>query len=299
MDVKRAILKHFLAGLAYRTQKALRDAPPGFASFRVSPKTRTAHEIVRHMDSVLGYARTFFIGGSYRPPESPDFGDAVDHFHEVLADLGRHLDQGTEFRGITEEKLLHGPFSDVMTHVGQLALLRRLAGNPVPPEDFIYADINPSNLGSDQPPPARPDKVWPEAPDAVELPGVSVDESLHQKLRLLEEQLLLPEVRRSPVELKKLLSDEFVEFGSTGQVYDRHAIIGLLGKPSMTKISIDDFRTVLLAPDAVLATYRAIMVDREGDPPRYSLRSSIWKQVGDTWQMVFHQGTPTSPPPEP
>jgi hypothetical protein len=117
------------------------------------------------MDSVLGYARTFFIGGSYRPPEFEHFPDAVMHFHETLADLAQHLKQGTELREITEQQLLQGPFSDSMTHAGQIALLRRLAGSPIPPENFIFARVNPENLGPDQPPPARPDKNWPEAPE--------------------------------------------------------------------------------------------------------------------------------------
>jgi hypothetical protein len=167
MDDKRSLLKHFLAALAYRTQKALRDAPPDFASFRAAPKTRTPHELINHMDSVMGYARTFFIGGTYRAPVLPDFHETIEHFHKILADLARHIEQGTEFRDITPEQFLQGPFSDVMTHAGQLALLRRLAGSPVPPENFIYADISPDNLGPDQPPPARPDKVWPEEPDSA------------------------------------------------------------------------------------------------------------------------------------
>jgi hypothetical protein len=78
------------------------------------------------MDSVLGYSRTFFVGGSYRPPLL-DFQDAVAHFHEILADVARHLELGTELRGVTPEALLQGPFSDAMTHAGQLALLRRLS----------------------------------------------------------------------------------------------------------------------------------------------------------------------------
>ena len=164
MDEERTLLKHFLAALAYRTQKALRDAPPDFASFRAAPKVRTPHELIRHMDSVLGYSRTFFIGGSYRAPLLPDFRAAVAHFHETLADVARHLDLGTESRGITYEILLQGPFSDAMTHAGQLAMLRRLAGSPVPPENFAFADINPANLGPDQPLPVSPDEEWPERP---------------------------------------------------------------------------------------------------------------------------------------
>jgi hypothetical protein len=164
MDAKSEMLKHFLAALAYRTQKALRDAPPQFAHFRAAPQVRTPHELIRHMDSVLGYARTYFIGGSYRPPSFDAFGEAVAHFHEIIADLARHIDLGTEFQGITPEILLQGPFSDAMTHAGQLALLRRLFGSPVPPENFIFAEIRTDNLGPDQALPRSPDKDWPEKP---------------------------------------------------------------------------------------------------------------------------------------
>ena len=164
MDDKRTLLRHFLAALAYRTQKALRDTEPDFESFRATPKSRTPHELIRHMDSVLGYSRTFFIGGTYRAPLLPSFRDAVLHFHEILEDVARHLEIGTEFRGINAEILLQGPFSDVMTHAGQIAMLRRLAGSPVPPENFVFADISPANLGPDQPLPASPDKEWPERP---------------------------------------------------------------------------------------------------------------------------------------
>jgi hypothetical protein len=114
------------------------------------------------MDDVLGYARTFFVGGKYRAQLLPEFAAAVAHFHETLADLARHLEQGTEFQGITAEILLQGPFSDAMTHVGQLAMLRRLAGSPVPPENFVFAAITPGNLGPEQALPVRPDKDWPE-----------------------------------------------------------------------------------------------------------------------------------------
>jgi len=162
MDEQRRLLKHFLAALAYRTQKALRDAPPDFPEFRAPLLVRTPHELIRHMDSVLGYSRTFFIGGNYRPPLLHDFGAAVAHFHETMADVARHLELGTEFRGITAEILLQGPFSDAMTHAGQLAMLRRLAGSPVPPEKFVFAAISSANLGPDQPLPVRPDEDWPE-----------------------------------------------------------------------------------------------------------------------------------------
>ena len=114
------------------------------------------------MTSVLGYARTFFIGGNWRPDKRPAFAEEIRRFHEMLGDLGNHLDHGTPFKGTTPEKILQGPFSDAMTHAGQLALLRRLCGSPVPPENFIVADIAPHNLSPDQPDPVSPDEVWEE-----------------------------------------------------------------------------------------------------------------------------------------
>jgi hypothetical protein len=164
MNEKRGLLRHFLAALAYRTQKALRNAPSEFGDFRAANQVRTPHELIRHMDSVLGYSHTFFTGGSYRPSILPDFPAAIAHFHETLASVAQHLKAGTELRGITEENLLQGPFSDAMTHAGQLAMLRRLSGSPVPPENFVFADITPGNLGAEQPLPVAPDKDWPERP---------------------------------------------------------------------------------------------------------------------------------------
>lgn len=166
MDDKRALLRHVLAAIAYRTQKALRGAPPAFGSFAAGRRVRTPAELVRHMTSVLGYARTFFTGGSYRPEPLPDLAAEVARFHTMLRDLARHLESSTPLRATTPEQLLQGPLADVLTHAGQLALLRRLAGSPVPPENFIVAAIDPANLGPDQPEPAGPDTEWPEAPES-------------------------------------------------------------------------------------------------------------------------------------
>ena len=165
MEDTRKLLNHFLAALAYRTQKALREAPAGFGSFRVVEGVRTPAELVRHMASVLGYARTFFVGGHYRPEALASFDEEIERFHELLGLLAQHLRNGDALmEGMTEERLLQGPFSDAMTHAGQLALLRRLAGAPVAPENFIVAEIKEERLGPDQPRPVSPDKIWPEAP---------------------------------------------------------------------------------------------------------------------------------------
>jgi hypothetical protein len=157
MDDKRHMLRHFLAALAYRTQKALRGAPETFADFRAGNDVRTPMELLRHMTSVLGYARTFFIGGMYRPEPLPTMADEIERFHEMLESLRDHLESGTPLNGLTEEQLLQGQFSDAMTHAGQLAMLRRLHGEPVRSENFIHAAISPDNLSPDQPDPVAPD----------------------------------------------------------------------------------------------------------------------------------------------
>jgi hypothetical protein len=158
----RGLLVHFLAALAYRTQKALRGAPPGFAAFDPGHRARTPQELVRHMTSVLGYARTFFLGGSYRPAPLDTLGEEVERFHAMVQELGILLADGVPLRGVTLEQLLQGPFADAMTHAGQLALLRRLSGTPVPPEDFVVAAIDRRQLGAEQALPVSPDAEWPE-----------------------------------------------------------------------------------------------------------------------------------------
>jgi hypothetical protein len=163
-DPKRVLLRHFLAALAYRTQKALRGAPPSFGDYDPGAQVRPPRELVRHMTSVLGYARTFFLGGVYRAEPLETLTAEEQRFHAMLQELGALLAGSTPLRGITEEQLLQGPFSDAMTHAGQLALLRRLAGAPVAPENFVFAAISSDRLGPDQSEPTSPDAEWPERP---------------------------------------------------------------------------------------------------------------------------------------
>lgn len=159
------MLCHFLAALAYRTQKALRGAPPEFGDFEAGESVRTPKELVRHMTSVLGYARTFFVGGQYCPDALTTLDEETTRLHAMIEEVARLIEHNSGFlQGMTEERMLQGPFSDAMTHAGQLAMLRRLAGSPVPPENFIVAEISTSRLGIDQPNPASPDAEWPEAP---------------------------------------------------------------------------------------------------------------------------------------
>ena len=166
MDRDRELLRHFLAAIAYRTQKALRGAPQHYPAFSAGNRIRTPAELIRHMTALMGYVRTFFQGGSYptKPDPLPTFQEEVERFHEMVEAVGKLLASDAPC-SLTTEQLLQGPFADAMTHVGQLAMLRRLADSPVAPENFIYADIRADRLHADQPPPARPDQRWPEAPE--------------------------------------------------------------------------------------------------------------------------------------
>ena len=167
MDPERTLLQHFLAAIAYRTQKALRGAPEHFPEFAAGHQSRTPVEILRHMTSLMGFANTLYVGGAYpvKPEPLPSFEAEIARFHEMLQVVNRHLELGTPLLEISHQQLLQGPLADVMTHVGQLALLRRLAEVPVAPENFIHADIRGDRLGPDQPMPARPDDHWPERPE--------------------------------------------------------------------------------------------------------------------------------------
>src|SRR5262245_18442042 len=105
---------------------------------------------------------------------------------------------------------------------------------------------------------------------------------LQDEILELEERLVTPAVRASAEALDRLVSDEFVEFGSSGRVYRKPDVIAqMLAQPSVT-VRVADFEVLAVAPDVALATYRT----------GRSLRSSLWRREGETWRIVFHQGTP-------
>jgi len=115
---------------------------------------------------------------------------------------------------------------------------------------------------------------------------------LTKHIRELEEQLLEPEVRSSPEKLALLLADDFLEIGSSGRTFDKKQIIDALTDESEFDYSLQDFQVKQLSSDIALATYR-IEIRQEAEP-RTSLRSSIWVHRQGRWQLMFHQGTPTS-----
>ncbi len=160
MNASRRLLRHFLAALAYRTQKALRGAPNDFENFCAGTNVRTPFELVWHMTGVIGYARTMLHGGSFLPQRMPDFAAEVERFHSTLEALRDDFGNPALEATITDEQFLQGPLSDAMTHAGQLAMLRRRAGAPGASENFIFARVDAANLSAAQAEPAAPDDWW-------------------------------------------------------------------------------------------------------------------------------------------
>lgn len=111
----------------------------------------------------------------------------------------------------------------------------------------------------------------------------------------LEASLHKREVRSSRKNLSDLLADDFIEFGSSGHIFNKTEIIEALAKESgEPNITIRDFAARELAPGVVLVTYISESPTADDLGRTRSLRSSIWKLIGENWQMVFHQGTRTS-----
>ena len=139
-------LRHYLAVLAYRTQKATRDAPPKYFDFQAGNDVRSPTDILHHMTQLMTYAVTRLTGGC----EPIDVADPVERFHQALGQLSTVLHE-TEADRDTLRRLLQGPLADAMTHVGQLAMLRRLAESLIRRESFFEADITADNTSTTQP----------------------------------------------------------------------------------------------------------------------------------------------------
>jgi hypothetical protein len=140
-EIKNDLLRHFLATLAYRGRKAIVGAPAGFANFDAGHSVRTPVEIVSHMSGVLTHAYSFLAPGETSNPQIGSWEQEVERFFQILTALDRLLELRVELKGRTQEQLLQGPLADAMTHVGQLAMLRRMASSPIPKESFDEAPI--------------------------------------------------------------------------------------------------------------------------------------------------------------
>jgi hypothetical protein len=150
MHEERALLRHTVATVAYRAGKALRDAPPEFASFRVSPGSRTPGEILAHMGDLFDWALSMANGTPGWKPVGPQTWDHdLARFFDALGRFDARLADETPLGG-PAAKLFQGPIADALTHVGQLALLRGTVGAPVKGENFFKAEIEVGRTGVQQ-----------------------------------------------------------------------------------------------------------------------------------------------------
>lgn len=157
MSEKREMLRHFMASIAYHATKAIRDAPAIYTEYYLGKETRTPKQILHHIAGVLTYAHSFFEDYETTYLEHLTWDAEINRFYEILSKLDNSLKEKHP-NTVTEEQLLQGPLSDAMTHIGQLLMLRRLAGSPVPSENFIFADISKGRVGPNQSDPVAPDE---------------------------------------------------------------------------------------------------------------------------------------------
>lgn len=147
----KQLLRHTVATVAYRAGKVLRDAPPDFAAFRPVAGVRSPVEILAHMGDLFDWAVGLVEGRSEWHDATPlPWDDEVARFFGCLGALDRALASDAPL-GFPAESIFQGPIADALTHVGQIALLRRMAAKPVRGENYLQADIAAGRVGPDQP----------------------------------------------------------------------------------------------------------------------------------------------------
>jgi hypothetical protein len=154
-DPARQLLRHTIATIAYRGGKALRDAPGSFGQFRASKQTRSPGEILAHIGDLMEWALAIAQGKQqWRDSSSLSWEGEVRRFFAALEALEAYLASGQPVHE-SAEKLFQGPVADALTHVGQIAMLRRMAGAPVRGENYHKAHIIAGRVGDDQAAPVR------------------------------------------------------------------------------------------------------------------------------------------------
>lgn len=149
----RDLLRHSLATIAYRAGKIIRDAPQGYVDFQAGKNCRTPLQILAHIGDLFDWGLSMAKGQQawHDSPPLP-WPDEVQRFFDSLKSFDDYL-AGPGQLHASPEKLFQGPLADVLNHVGQLAILRRLSGAPIRGENYYKADIAAGRIGKDQPSP--------------------------------------------------------------------------------------------------------------------------------------------------
>jgi hypothetical protein len=154
-NTKREMLRHAVATLAYRGAKAVLGAPDSFAGFKASESTRSPGEILAHIGDLLDWALSIAEGNeTWNNAEPLPWSQEIERFHAALAKFDQYLGSDGELSASCE-RIFQGPIADALTHVGQIAMLRRLAGEPIKGENYSRAKIEAGRVGLDQMQPKR------------------------------------------------------------------------------------------------------------------------------------------------
>ena len=140
-ETARELFRHALATLAYRGGKAFRGAPDGFSDFRIAPGSRTAGEILAHIGDLLDWALIMAKDKHVWHESAPQaWSQDVERFFAALAAFDAYVASDAPMQA-PFDRLFQGPVADALTHVGQLAMMRRLAEAPLKGENYFRADI--------------------------------------------------------------------------------------------------------------------------------------------------------------
>jgi hypothetical protein len=154
-DPKRELLRHALATVAYRAGKAIRNAPETFAEFQGGEGSRTPGQILAHMGDLFDWALSIAKGQRTWKDSTPlAWEKETERFFAVLKNFDDYL-ASSEPLHAAPEKLFQGPVADSLTHIGQIAMLRRMAGGPVRGESYFDAQVALGRVGPEQVPPKR------------------------------------------------------------------------------------------------------------------------------------------------
>jgi hypothetical protein len=155
MTDARALLRHALATLAYRGGKAVRNAPASFADYRCGESLRTPGQILAHIGDLMDWGLSIAEGRQTWHDSTPLAWDKeCERFFAALKRFDNYLASEKPLQ-VSAEKLFQGPVVDALTHVGQIALLRRMAGAPIRGESYFVAEITAGRVGEDQPRPRK------------------------------------------------------------------------------------------------------------------------------------------------
>ena len=155
LEPERQLLRHTVATLAYRGGKTLLGAPEEFSGFRASETTRTPGQILAHLGDLLDWALSISQGKQeWRNSQPQSWEEDAQRFFAALAAFDLYLASG-EPLGAPAEKLFQGPIADALTHIGQIAVMRRMAGASVRAENYFRAEIVAGRVGPQQAAPKR------------------------------------------------------------------------------------------------------------------------------------------------